>query len=76
MVFSLSPHFWFDYSVTWENLNTRVLKKIKGILEFDVNQPSQEVLQNAPYDVITSSLCLSGANFTLQNFTKALHNIR
>ena len=59
-------------------MNTEIVQKIKGILEFDVNQPSQyeEVLKNGPYDVITSGFCLSGANLTLQNFTKALNNIR
>ena len=68
----------FVSSVAWENMNTQILQKIKGILEFDVNQPSHydEVLKNAPYDVITSTFCLAGANFTVQDFTKALYNIR
>ena len=68
----------FVSSVNWETKNTQILQKIKGILEFDVNQPSQyeEVIQNAPYDAIASTFCLSGANWTLQNFKKALNNIR
>ena len=71
--------FSFLNRVTWETLNRQVVKKIKGIFEFDVHRPNLyagTVLKNAPYDAVTLSLVLSGIDFTMDEFCTSLRNIR
>ena len=76
--YSLHAIVLISFSLTWEEKNQQVLKKVKAAVECDVNKHnplSDTALENKTFDVITSCLCLSVAVTNMEEFKKALQNI-
>ena len=66
-------------SATWQQLNDKVRQNVKDAVVADVNQSdmlSGTTLEGMLFDVITTCLCLHVAALTMEDFKKALQNIR
>ena len=69
----------FAFRGSWQERDLQLRDKVKDVVECDVNKPnplSGTVLENVKFEVITSCFCISAAVLTIEDFRKALKNIR
>ena len=67
------------FSVTWDQINSRVRSKVKDAVVCDINDLdplSGTSLKNTTFDIITSCLCLHVAALNINDFKQVLQNIR
>ena len=68
------------YRLTCEDIESRVLEKVKDVVEIDIskhNPLSGTSYENETFDVITAWLCLSTVPpFDIQGYKNVLENIR